>query len=71
MISGGWYGWSGSPLLSVGPSSFGLSSGGEKERSSGCFQATSTILSTPLLSSFTFSKWCCCCIHCRNFESFL
>lgn len=33
------------------------------------FQSTSTMLSTPLVSSFTRTRLCCCCMACRNLDN--
>lgn len=36
---------------------------------SGFFQSTSTMLSTPLVSSFTRTRLCCCCMAFRNLDN--
>lgn len=33
------------------------------------FQSTSTMLSTPLVSSFNRTRLCCCCMACRNLDN--
>lgn len=33
------------------------------------FQSTSTMLSTPFVSSFTRTRLCCCCMACRNLDN--
>lgn len=37
---------------------------------SGFFQSTSTILSTPFVSSFTRTRWYCCCMAWRNLDNY-